>query len=34
VIDKSGEQALANLDIDNSFKVSTKSLGSAWQAYY
>ena len=34
VIDKSGEQALANLDIDNGFKVSTKSLGAAWQAYY
>lgn len=34
VIDKSGEQAFADLDIDNSFKVSTKASGSAWQAYY
>ena len=34
VIDKSGEQALANLNIDNRFKVSTKSLDSTWQAYH
>ena len=34
IINKSEEQALSNLNINNNFKVNTKTLNKTWQDYY